>query len=420
MLQPVADRTPRYSPARWPRCSPACAGSRHPRTRTVRGHGSGPPPSCRRSPAPPLRTPAERPRPPRRAARERAAAANGARSCASARSGCGTSAGSRSRCTAATLPRGPARRALRRPDRPRGRIHELDALLTISSPLRRPRPCALRVRRAAARGHELLRDLRPAVRGRTTLAPSVRHRLPERPRSRRRQSPAGRSPAGERSAAAPRVAAGLCPAVASRSTRNRSTASSAGCGCPGTAPLRSRRPCRGRPLARCRSDWVWPALLALVVAAAGATAAIAAHAGGRRPTRRSRLATGGIRRPSPATTSLPTPPEPLRRDDGPPPDHAPPPPPARPRRLAARPRRLDDRAHRSRRAAAAARAPAKARRADEGPPRGRRDRLQPLRQPPPRLLRRLHGHLRVAGGGGEASRSAPRRPTRSPTRARSP
>ncbi len=70
--------------------------------------------------------------------------------------------------------------------------------------------------------------------------------------------------------------------------------------------------------------------------------------------------------------------------------------------LAARPDRLDNRA---RLAAASRRRRPRARQGDRGPrPRlaaGRRDRLLPLREPAPRLLRRLHRDLRLRGGGGQ-------------------
>ena len=55
-----------------------------------------------------------------------------------------------------------------------------------------------------------------------------------------------------------------------------------------------------------------------------------------------------------------------------------------------------------------------------GPPGRRRPRLRQVREPPPRLLRRLRGRLRLARGGADAPHGRRRPSTRTPTPARSP
>jgi hypothetical protein len=110
---------------------------------------------------------------------------------------------------------------------------------------------------------------------------------------------------------APRQAAGLCPRCGEPFDAEQEYCLECGLRLPWDSPLFAKltaRAAAGRSRAVPR-DWVWPALLALVIAAAGATTAILLTRD-ESPEASFSVATGGNPLAEPETTSLPTPPEP--------------------------------------------------------------------------------------------------------------
>jgi hypothetical protein len=118
--------------------------------------------------------------------------------------------------------------------------------------------------------------------------------------------------AGGAPAAARQHAAGLCPRCGEPFDAEQEYCLECGLRLPWESPLFAKLTARAAAggVQRVPRDWVWPALLALVVAAAGAAIAIAVSRDDGGAGEAVAVATGGLRAAEPDTSALPTPPEP--------------------------------------------------------------------------------------------------------------